>query len=155
RGVVVSGNGRILTPGGFSVASTNLTAADDRPRVASNGSGFLVVWASAGSILGVRVTPAGSVLDNPPLVLRAGSGSNAYTQPQVASDGSGYAAVWTRCAGVSACPAFPDQSASPVPSSLQTALVSQAGAITQTGSLTAGTEVWNPAIAWSGTSYLV
>src|SRR5262249_3649263 len=82
RGVVVAANGRILTPGGFQVAATNMTAGDDRPRVASNGSGFLVVWASTGSILGVRVTPAGGVLDNPPLVIRAGTASNAFTQPQ-------------------------------------------------------------------------
>jgi hypothetical protein len=155
RGVIVAGNGRVLTPGGFSVASTNLTAPDDRPRVTSNGSGFLVVWASLGSILGVRVTPAGSVLDNPPIVIRAGTQSNAYTQPQAASDGAGYAVVWTRCAGVSACPSFPDQSATPVSSSLETATVSSSGSVTQTGALAPSAEVWNPAIAWNGASYLV
>jgi hypothetical protein len=155
RGVVVAANGRILTPGGFPVASTNMTAADDRPRVASNGSGFLVVWASAGSVLGARVTPGGSVLDNPPIVIRAGTGSDSYTQPQAASDGAGYAVVWTHCAGVSACPAFPDQSASPVGSSLETALVSSSGSVTLAGTLAPSAEVWNPAIAWNGTSYLV
>ncbi|UCF81036.1 MAG: hypothetical protein JSV08_01020, partial [Acidobacteriota bacterium] len=63
---------------------------DDQPSVASNGTGYLVVWRDW-EIYGTRVTSGGVVLDNPPVQVT----TDPYADyPEVASNGTDYLIVW-------------------------------------------------------------
>jgi hypothetical protein len=70
RGVVVAARGRIQTPGGFPVASTNMTAADDRPRVASDSqlTAQMPDGASTGPI--AATTPLGTGTSSTDLIVK-------------------------------------------------------------------------------------
>jgi hypothetical protein len=59
---------------------------DDRPRVAADGTNFLITWSRSGMLLGARLSPAGGVLD-PPTTLASGTGT--YYDYSLASDGLG------------------------------------------------------------------
>ena len=59
---------------------------DDRPRVASDGTNFLITWSRSGALLGTRLSPGGAVLD--PLTTLA-SGAGTYYDYSLASDGLG------------------------------------------------------------------
>lgn len=59
---------------------------DDRPRVVSDGTNFLLTWSRSGSLVGARLSPAGAVLDPPTTIA---SGSSSYYDYALASDGLG------------------------------------------------------------------
>ena len=70
-----------------------------RPRVAWNGQHWLVVWLDDQddydtNIVGVRVSPDGTVLDNPPLLIRQQANNSGPGDPVIASDGSNWLVVW-------------------------------------------------------------
>lgn len=90
-GVRVTPDGDVLDPvNGFPIAST--TGSAD---IAFNGELFLVVFnrfVSNQEIFAVRVTPAGLVLDTPPIPIFVGPGEQV--SPTVASDGNGFLVTW-------------------------------------------------------------
>lgn len=75
------------------------------PRVAWNGSNWLVAWIGplptagfyADGVLAARVAPDGTVLDTTPIVVRADIGSGTFGD--VASDGNGFAVFFTGWSG--------------------------------------------------------
>ncbi len=85
-GEVLDASGRVLSAAAH---------AESAPAVASNGRGWLVVWADAsgdGDIRGARVSSTGEVLDATGLALSAATG--LQSAPRVASNGVGYLVVW-------------------------------------------------------------
>ncbi len=88
-----------LVEGGSAVPAPRLRIARGRlasPRVAWTGTRFLVVWdeerGESRDVLGARVTPEGTVLDRPALVLSAASGEQRT--PAVARTGDVAWVVW-------------------------------------------------------------
>jgi MYXO-CTERM domain-containing protein len=67
------------------------------PAIAFDGTNYLVVWQEtslgSGDIHGVRVSPAGGVLDLAPIPISAAV--NAQQEPVVAFDGTNYLVAWT------------------------------------------------------------
>ncbi len=86
------------------IVISNLGRNQTHPRVAWNGSNWLVVfvserpdWYFFEDIVGVRVSPQGAVLDATPITIRAelNSPANYYgTNPSVGSDGVNWIVVW-------------------------------------------------------------
>lgn len=89
--------GVVLDPAGFAVSTA--TATQSAPKVASDGSQFLVVWEDgrAGGALrkpyATRVSAAGLVLDPAGIALAAPSTSNSI-RPDVAWGGTSFLVVW-------------------------------------------------------------
>ncbi|MDB5217308.1 MAG: Flagellar hook-length control protein FliK, partial [Myxococcaceae bacterium] len=111
---------------------------DDRPRVASDGTNFLITWSRSGALLGTRLSPAGLVLD-PPTTLASSTGS--YYDYALASDGLGSLVV----NGEYVSPVGYDVKAvkiAKVPSIATPVVVSKA----------ANSET-DPSVAWSGTTH--
>ncbi|HLL52939.1 MAG TPA: hypothetical protein VK447_05295, partial [Myxococcaceae bacterium] len=97
HGARVAADGTVLDPEGFVISAG--TGSGYRPRVASNGAGYLVVWSDGRNrgeaytdIYGARVGADGVVLDPEGLALCACP--RAQEEPSVASDGSGYLVAW-------------------------------------------------------------
>jgi hypothetical protein len=86
-GVVLDGNG-------FPIATA--PASETTPAVAFNGTDHLVVWrGQTGSdvdLFATRVSPAGAVLDAPPLTIS--SAPDSQWAPTVASDGTDWLVLW-------------------------------------------------------------
>jgi hypothetical protein len=59
---------------------------DDRPRVTSDGTNFLVTFSRSGLLYGTRMSPAGAVLDTP---AQLATGTGTYYDYALASDGQG------------------------------------------------------------------
>lgn len=94
-GAHVTAAGAVTTGDGVIVN----TAPDvqHEPWVASNGTGYLVVWVDLRSgtgydIYGTRLSASGAVLD--PSGLALATGTDAQFQPSVASNGTDYFVVW-------------------------------------------------------------
>ncbi len=98
---VVQGGG---TPGvlGFRVSADGATTtppspityqanAQTDPRVASDGTDFLVTWSDRRNVLAARVSAAGAVRDAPPLTL-----ASSARQGRVAHDGTAWLVTWVR-----------------------------------------------------------
>ncbi len=108
------------------------------PRVAFNGENYLVVWQSAHStgffvsegIYAARVTPAGVVLDNPPIVIEDTDDFDER-DAAVASDGSNWLVVYNDFHGGAS-------------ESLDGALVHALGFVTQKTLLNPGAQFQNP-----------
>ncbi|MGB8658335.1 MAG: dockerin type I repeat-containing protein [Candidatus Zixiibacteriota bacterium] len=96
---IVDTNGTVHAPTGIRV----LSGIQQSPAVASNGSGFLVVWEDYGSnwpdadILATRVTASGVVQD--PLGIEIAASADAELVPSVTFDGRNYVVVWRRTVG--------------------------------------------------------
>jgi hypothetical protein len=94
-GARVSNGGTVLDPAGIPIS----TAIGDQAnaRVASDGAGYLVVWAdlrsSTGDIFGTRVNGSGTVVDPAGIPVSTASGHQA--SPAVAWGGTSYLVVWT------------------------------------------------------------
>ena len=95
-----------ISADGSVIDTTPIIVSQDQyhqtmPRVAWNGSHWLVAWVSQVStefyftegLLAARVAPDGSVLDAEPIVVQAELGSGAFGD--VASDGNGWALFFT------------------------------------------------------------
>ena len=93
-GARVSKAGGVLDPNGLLVSTG--AASQVSPRVAFDGTNYLVVWQTFGSldtdILATRVTPSGIVLDPGGIVVSAGAAAEA--EPDVAFNGTNYLVVW-------------------------------------------------------------
>ena len=93
-GARVSKAGAVLDPNGLLVSTG--PASQVSPRVAYDGTNYLVVWQTFGSantdILATRVTPSGTVLDPGGIVVSTGAGAQA--EPDVAFNGTNYLVVW-------------------------------------------------------------
>ncbi len=99
-GARVTTAGVVLDPGGFLIASG--PGDMNHNGVAFDGTNYLVVWMDhrpnpmpdAVWVYGTRVTPAGVVLDNPPILI-ADDHWEGVVPVAVASDGDGFMVVWT------------------------------------------------------------
>lgn len=80
----------VLDPQGFTVGGGAGDQLD--PSVAAGASLFLAAWRADGGIFSSRVTPAGAVLDQPPLVLAA-PGTASLT-PRVGWTGTNFLVAW-------------------------------------------------------------
>ena len=93
--------GARVNSAGVPLDSVNLCIADDQeertaPRVAYNGTCYLVVWQDGRNqsydIYGTRVSPAGVVLDPDGILISRSAETDEY--PAVASNGSDFLVVW-------------------------------------------------------------
>ncbi|MBN1210499.1 MAG: hypothetical protein JXB05_36940 [Myxococcaceae bacterium] len=96
HGARVSSAGVVQDPSGIALATQ--TVEHYTPRVASNGSSYLAVWAeeqraTGWDILGVRVSPEGVVLDASAIPIS--DHPSVQFEPDVASDGTDYFIAWT------------------------------------------------------------
>ena len=96
-GAVVSTAGQVLDPGVFTISS--LPGDEDHGSIAFDGANYFAVWHNAaggnaynGAIYGARISPAGTVLDNPAIkVADYGFGEVAV---KVVFDGADFFVVW-------------------------------------------------------------
>lgn len=65
--------------------------------ISTDGTGFLVVWAAASSVLAVRLSANGAALDMPPLVI--GPTAALPTRPSVTHNGANYVVAWRQQTG--------------------------------------------------------
>ncbi|HKS36447.1 MAG TPA: hypothetical protein VJW76_04600, partial [Verrucomicrobiae bacterium] len=120
--------------------------------MASNGDGYLVVWAdkrndrSTYDIYGARVSATGQVLDPEGIPICTAPDSQWY--PAVASDGTNYLVVWSDSR---------HNGADGYSLELYGARISPGGAVLDSGAfkMTQGEVVFQPTVAFNGTEYLV
>jgi hypothetical protein len=99
-GARVTKAGVVFEPGGFLIASS--PGNIDHQGVAFDGTNYLVVWRDlrpnplpdAAYVYGTRVTPAGVILDDPPILV-ADDQWTGVTIIAAASDGDGFLVAWT------------------------------------------------------------
>ncbi|MCY1075824.1 Ig-like domain-containing protein [Archangium lansingense] len=93
-GTRVTSAGVVLDPNHIAICTAS--GSQGEPTVASNGTGYLVVWVDGstgeGNISGARVTSAGIVQDSNGIALSTAPGNQWFTE--VASNGSDYLVVW-------------------------------------------------------------
>lgn len=145
-GARVASDGEVLDTSGFAIA-THLVE-HYTPRVGSNGSGYLVVWAENNAttiwdIYGARVTSGGVVLDTSGIAIA----NYAYAQfdPAVTSNGADYFVVWADHRGENN-------------HDIYGARVSAAGVVQDTSGIaicTQGADQFVPAVTFDGTAYVV
>lgn len=139
----VSAAGAVLDPGGFAVSST--ASSHMAPAVGWNGTSFLVAWRSGssdgsgdGAIEGVRVSPAGAVLDATPIAIADEGPLGFLEDPAVASDGADFLVAW----------------AAEGPGAVEARRVSGAGAILDpTAIVLASPRARAPAVTFGGGEY--
>ena len=101
-GARVSTTGVLLDTNGIPISTQ--PSFEGNPSVASDGSGFLVVWldqdltSEAASLFGSHVSNAGAVLDSNRIAIASLVGSE--TSPAVACNGTNYLVVWSDTNGV-------------------------------------------------------
>ena len=92
----VNASGKVLDPAGIAVCAK--AGWQNMPRVAFDGTNFLVVWADKRTgnpdIYGTRITPAGKVLEAGGFLIR--KDSKELNAPDVAFGGGHYLVVWQR-----------------------------------------------------------
>jgi len=137
RAARISSNGVLLDPAGITLAPGG---PDGGPRVASNGTDFLVVWHGTG-IEATRVSAAGVVLDATPFTVSASS--YAVAIPAVASNGTDYLVSWASTDAIG----------------LYASRVTAAGAVQDPNGIAIAVDGWGtqwlPAVASNGSAYLV
>src|SRR4051794_16983830 len=143
----VSPSGAVLDRPAVVIGAT--ANEETGPRVASDGTDFLVVWTEQVSededIFGARVSPGGSVLDRPAIAIS--TDSNIQLAPDVASDGNDFLVVWQG--------GSPDD---PGHRHIRGARVSRAGVVLDSAGTAVSTATGSqstPAVAFDGTRYLV
>ena len=95
-GAVIGANGSITPINGFNIS--NQKPRQDRPEVASDGTGYLVVWEdyrnnNVRDIYGARVDKTGKVLD--PAGIAISTATDKQDKPSVVFDGANYLVAWT------------------------------------------------------------
>ncbi|HXE75184.1 MAG TPA: hypothetical protein VNN18_06060 [Candidatus Xenobia bacterium] len=99
-GARIAFDGTVLDPNGIPIATgTGDLTVNSVPSVGFDGTNYLVVWVgtipgtSDNEIFGARVTPNGTVLDNPAIQFTSGVTPRPRPIP-VAFDGTNYLIVW-------------------------------------------------------------
>jgi hypothetical protein len=144
-GARVTSAGVVQDSTGIAIATN--TVEHYSPRVASNGSDYLVVWAEFQSttlwdIAGSRVSPAGVLLD--PSGIAISQGIREQYEPDVASNGTDFFVVWT-------------DYRSGENHDIYGARVTGAGGVQDSAGIALCTETvqqFSPRVVWDGTSYL-
>jgi hypothetical protein len=141
-GARIKQNGEILDPYGFQISATDF--GQEFPKVAFDGTNFLVVWTDARNIpnrdiYAARVTQDGNVLDPNGIEVYTGTNSS----PEVAFDGNNYLIVWEN-----------DYS------EIYGSLINTSGTVLEPGGLQISemasyVHAHSPNIAFDGTNYLV
>ena len=146
-GARVEQNGTVLDPLGIPISIT--PSSEDGPRIAFDGSNYLVVWRDVpnigfdpplADIRGTRIDPVGALLDGP----AAGGGIGINTialgksEPAVAFDGRNFLVAWV----VGAFPNSP-------PAGMFGAKVSPGGQVVEGLPATAGISLSNPPSAFA------
>jgi len=142
----VNPSGVILDPAGIAISTAS--GSQWYPSVASDASGYLVVWCDHRNdpdydIYGARVDPAGVVLDSTGIAISTAAGYQL--DPSVAFDGSNYLVVWSEDRN----DPFND---------IYGARVDPAGTVLDTGGIaisTAAEYQVDPSVAFDGSNYLV
>jgi hypothetical protein len=143
-GARVTTEGAVIDSAGLCIT----TAANNQtePAVAFDGTNYLVVWTDDRNgnydICGVRVTPAGMVIDS--AVIGISTEVNNQENPAVAFDGTNYLVVWTDKRSGSA--------------DIYGTRVTTAGVVLDTSGILISTELNNqmyPAVGFDGMNYLV
>jgi hypothetical protein len=152
-GARVEQNGTVLDPLGIPISIT--PSSEDGPRIAFDGSNYLVVWRDVpnigfdpplADIRGTRIDPVGALLDGP----AAGGGIGINTialgksEPAVAFDGRNFLVAWV----VGAFPNSP-------PAGMFGAKVSPGGQVVEGLPATAGIPLSNPPSAFARFLYPV
>jgi len=137
----VSSEGNVLSPGGVQLAAAD-AGVQEYPRVAFGGGLFLVVWQDMrngkdADVLAARVTPQGELLDDKPLALAVGPGTQAL--PDVASDGRRFLVVWQ---------SFDRDAKAYEGRAVRVTPAGEVGEVVDSGAFP------QPRIAWSGDAYL-
>jgi hypothetical protein len=144
-GARVTSGGVVQDTSGIAIATN--TVEHYAPRVASNGSNYLVVWTELRSltgadIYGARVSTAGAVLDTSGIAISALSQDEA--EPAVGSNGTDYFVAWTDYSSGS-------------DTQIYGARVSGAGVVQDTPALALCTQTTNqymPRVSHDGTNYV-
>jgi hypothetical protein len=144
-GARVTSAGVVQDSTGIAIATN--TVEHYSPRVASNGSDYLVVWAEFQSttlwdIAGARVSPAGVLLD--PSGIAISQGIREQYEPDVASNGTDFFVVWT-------------DYRSGENHDIYGARVTGTGVVQDSSGLALCTETvqqFSPRVVWDGTNYL-
>jgi hypothetical protein len=145
HGARVTSAGVVQDTSGIALA-TNLVE-HYAPRVASNGSNYLVVWAeyqplTDWDVYGIRVSTDGTLLDTSSIAISAGS--RVQYEPDVASDKTDYFVVWTEYSLTESYDIYG-------------ARVTGEGALVDTSGLALCTETVNqhsPRVAYDGANYV-
>lgn len=138
-GTRVDPTGAVLDPDRIFIASGEWSLSN--PKVAFDGTNYLVIWEDAAGISGARVTPSGIVLDPGGIVITAAEEDQRF--PAVAFDGANYMVVWQD---------------GYLTYDIYGARVTPSGTVLDPGGMVisdaAGTQQF-PALAFDGTNYLV
>lgn len=145
-GARVSGGGAVQDAAGIALSTA--VNVQSSPAVAWNGTSFLAVWqdlrsGTTADISGARVTVAGTVQDAAGIALS--TLANGELRPAAASDGTDYLVVW-------------QESRDGIERDIYGVRVSGAGVVLDAAGFaisTAANVQSSPAVAWTGTSYLV
>jgi hypothetical protein len=139
-GARVAADGSVLDPAGLLLSPPG--EPHDSPALASNGAGWLAVWAGT---QGTRVDAAGTPLDTVPLVLSRAA--NRQRAPALAHDGQGYLVAWEDSRGAT----------SSYPARVVAARIDAAGAVLDPSGIVFGSPAASqiaPAVASNGAGYL-
>jgi MYXO-CTERM domain-containing protein len=143
-GARVTAAGEVLD----AIAISTATSSQTNPRLAWNGTNYLVVWQDTRSgvswdVYGARVSAAGEVLDPDGIAISTEANSQAH--PALAWDGSNYLVVW-------------HDTRRQTYHDIYGARVSAGGTVLDPAGIpisTVASQKWQPALAWDGSNYLV
>src|SRR6185436_3686769 len=144
-GIRTDQSGNVIDPTEILISAA--ADAQVRPVVAFDGTNYLVVWedytTGAADITGARVTAAGTVLD--PAGIQISTASNDQLTPAIAFDGTNYLVAWSDFRTANTDDIF-------------AARVTKGGSVLDPIGIPVmqgqGDQL-NPAVAWSGNTYLV